>query len=74
MNPNLPKRLLPAIAALSSAIAFGGCASEEEIAMKRKYETRDQRANREVFYDNWLHPSVTEDEKEFFYRSFWKKE
>jgi nitric oxide synthase oxygenase domain/subunit len=69
MNRSLSQRLLPAIAALS-AIAFSGCASEEEIAIKRKYETRDQRANREVFYDNWLIPSVSEEDKDFFYRSF----
>ena len=56
------------------ALAFGGCASQEEIAAKRKYESDDERANREVFYDNWLRPSVSEDDKDFYYRPFRKKE
>ena len=50
-------RYLPlAFVFLSLALVTGGCASKEEIAPKRKYETHDERADREVFYDNWLHP------------------
>jgi nitric oxide synthase oxygenase domain/subunit len=69
-----PVRYLPlTFLFLVLALATSGCASKEEIAMRRKYESRDERANREVFYDNWLIPSVSEEDKEFFYRSFWKK-
>jgi hypothetical protein len=47
-----------------------GCASKEEIAMRRKYETQEEREHREVFYSNWLRPSVSEEDKDFYYRSF----
>jgi hypothetical protein len=74
MSPDFFRCLPPAIILPLFAIALGGCASDEELAAQRKYESRDQRAHREVFYDNWLRPSVSEDEKDFYYRSFWKKE
>jgi nitric oxide synthase oxygenase domain/subunit len=67
------RRLPFPFAFLSLALVSGGCASKEEIALRRKYESRDERANREVFYDNWLIPHVSEEDKDFFYRSFWKK-
>lgn len=73
MTRKFLRHLPTAIACFVFAIAFGGCASEEEIAARRKNESHDERAEREVFYDNWLRPSVTEDEKDFYYRSFWKK-
>ena len=74
MNQNFLRPLLTALASLTLMFAFGGCASKEELAAKRRWETHDERANREVFRSNWLLPSVSDDEKEFFYRSFWKRQ
>ena len=68
--PHLPA----AISVLSLALAFGGCASKDEIAAKRRWETDEERATREVFRSNWLLPSVSNEDKEFFYRPFWKRQ
>lgn len=60
-----------AAAALSQLL--GGCASKEERIAARRWETEDERTSREVFRSNWLFPSVSEEEKDFYYRSWWKK-
>ncbi len=74
----MSRRFLPhlpvAISVLSFAFALGGCASKDEIAARRRWETQDERANREVFRSNWLLPSVSQEDKDFFYRPFWKRE
>jgi hypothetical protein len=72
MKPVIHRPSLPALAAMSLAIALGGCASKEEIAAQRKWETDDQRAEREVFRTGWIRPHVSEEEKDFFYRPFFK--
>ena len=46
--------------------------SKDEIAAQRKWETYDERASREVFRSNWIVPSVSEEDKNFFYRPFFK--
>ena len=74
MSQKFPTRLAVAISAASLALVFAGCATKEEIAAKRRWESYDERASREVFRSNWLVPSVSEEEKDFFYRPFWKKE
>ncbi len=66
-----PKRLLPFFS-LALALAMGGCASKDEVAAQRRWETYDERADREVFRSNWLKPSVSEEDKSFFYRPFFK--
>ena len=70
MSLNFPPRLLLAISMCSLALVFGGCASKEERAAKKRWETQDERTTREVFKKDWLLPSVSEDEKNFFYRSW----
>jgi hypothetical protein len=70
MNRNFFPRLLPVLASLSFALALGGCASKEEREARRKWETQDERTTREVFHSNWFLPSVADDEKDFFYRSW----
>ena len=74
----MSQRFLPhipaAISVLSLALALGGCASKDEIAAKRRWETDEERATREVFRSNWLLPSVSNEDKEFFYRPFWKRQ
>ena len=74
MNMNFLRPFLFAIAAFAILPAFTGCASKEEIAAKRRWETQDERANREVFRENWLLPSVSNEDKDFFYRPFWKRQ
>ena len=68
--PHLPA----AISVLSLTLALGGCASKDEIAARRRWETQDERASREVFRSNWLLPSVSQEDKDFFYRPFWKRD
>jgi hypothetical protein len=70
MRLKFSPRLLPAISMLSLAFAFGGCASKEERMARRRWETQDERTTREVFKKDWLLPSVSADEKDFFYRSW----
>jgi hypothetical protein len=70
MRLNFSTRLPFAILASSLALVLGGCATKEEIAAKRRWETEDERATREVFRSNWILPSVSEDEKDFYYRSW----
>ena len=74
MSLNFSPRLLAAISASSLALTLGGCATKDEIAAKRRWETPDERATREVFRSNWLLPSVSQEEKDFFYRPFWKRQ
>ena len=74
MNMNSPRPLLTAIASFSLMLTFAGCATKEEIAAKRRWETDEERATREVFRENWLLPSVSNEDKDFFYRPFWKRQ
>ena len=73
MRLKFPPRLLFAISVSSLALAFGGCATKEERAARRRWETEDERTTREVFRSNWLFPSVSEDEKDFYYRSWLRR-
>ena len=70
MTLNFSPRLLLAISASSLALTLGGCATKEERASKRRWETQDERSTREVFRSDWLLPSVSNEDKDFFYRSF----
>ena len=70
MSQKFSSRLIAAIAALPLALAFGGCATKEERIARRKWETQDERTSREVFRSDWLLPSVSNEDKDFFYRSW----
>ncbi len=71
MRLNFPPRLLLVLSA--SVLALGGCATKEERAARRKWETADERATREVFRSDWLIPSVSKEDRDFFYGSFLRK-
>jgi hypothetical protein len=70
MSLNIFSRALPTIFASSLVLALGGCATKDERAAQRKWETQDERASREVFRSDWLIPSVSNEDKDFFYRSW----
>jgi hypothetical protein len=70
MSPTLSMRLLVAISASMLVATSAGCASKEERAARRKWETQDERATREVFQSDWLIPSVSNEDKDFFYKSW----
>ena len=70
MSMNFSPRLLVAISASSLVLALGGCATKEERAARRRWETSDERASREVFRSDWLVPSVSKEDRDFFYRSW----
>ena len=74
MNPKLFRPLNAALASLALILTFSGCVSKDERAARRRWETDDERATREVFRSNWLLPSVSNEEKDFFYRPFWKRQ
>ncbi len=73
MSLHFPPRLLLAISASSLALTLGGCATKEERIAKRRWETQDERADREVFRSDWLVPSVSKEDRDFFYGSFLRK-
>ena len=70
MSMNFSPRLLVAISASSLVLTLGGCATKEERAARRRWETSDERASREVFRSDWLVPSVSKEDRDFFYRSW----
>lgn len=55
------------------ASLFVGCATNYRTAQDSEIDAQERRSHREVFYSNWLRPSVSEEDKDFFYRSFWKR-
>ena len=72
----MSRRFSPQIPMVFSVLSLvlGGCASKDEIAAQRRWETQDERASREVFRSNWLLASVSQEDKDFFYRPFWKRD
>ena len=70
MSLNFSLRQLVAISASSLALTLAGCATKEERAAKRRWETQDQRSTREVFQSDWLLPSVSREDRDFFYKSW----
>lgn len=54
------------------ALAVPGCVTQPRRGIDRAGETEERRIHREVFYDNWFRPSVSEEDRDFYYRGFWK--
>jgi len=69
MSLNFSPRLLIAIAAPSLALVLGGCVSKEEKAARRRWETEDERTDREVFHTPWIRPPIPQEDRDFFYHS-----
>jgi hypothetical protein len=70
MNLKFFQRLMCALSICTLVLTFAGCASKEERAAQQRWETEDERAARHVFRSGWIRPSVTEEDKDFYYRSF----
>ena len=70
MSLHFSPRLLLPIASFTLTLMLGGCVSKEERIAQRKWETHDERTTREVFKKDWLLPSVSEEDKDFFYRTW----
>ena len=58
---------------LAFALCLAGCASRDEIEARRRYETQEERSHRRVFYSGWLFPQVSEEDKDFYYRSWLRR-
>jgi hypothetical protein len=58
----------------TAAIFFAGCVTQSNHGINRENETDDQRIDREVFRENWIRPSVSQEDWDFFYRPFWKSD
>ena len=54
------------------ALLLAGCVTPNRQGIRRVGETEDQRIDREVFRENWIRPSVSQEDVDFFYRPFWK--
>ena len=50
--------------------ALSGCATKSATPRASNYDSTERREHHDVFYSNWLRPSVSEEDKEFYYRSF----
>lgn len=70
MNLKFCQRLLCAMSVSTLVLTLGGCASKEERAAQQRWETDDERSARRVFRSGWIRPSITEEDKDFYYRSF----
>lgn len=55
------------------AVFLAGCVTQSQHGVNREGETEEQRIDREVFRENWIRPSVTQEDWDFFYRPFWKQ-
>ena len=51
------------------ALAVSGCVTPPP--KPHPGETEDERASREVFRENWIRPSVSQEDVDFYYRPFW---
>lgn len=52
------------------ALCLAGCVTKPR--KERPGETEDQRRHRDVFYSDWIRPSVTQEDVDFFYDPPWK--
>ena len=50
-----------------------GCATREEREAKDRQLTPEQRSHKRVFYSGWLIPEVSEEDKDFYYRSWLRR-
>lgn len=64
--PKFPLRMLTFLLAL----VVSGCVTPPRIPPVG--ETEDERTDREVFHENWIRPSVSQEDVDFFYRPFWR--
>lgn len=53
-------------------LSLFGCATRPRSPQTSEID-QERRVDHEVFYSNWLRPSVSEEDKDFFYRPFWKE-
>ncbi len=64
-------RRLPVLLTLSLLLTLiPGCVTKPHAETDVTAETDDQRSTRRVFQDDWLRPSVTKEDYDFFYKNF----
>jgi starvation-inducible outer membrane lipoprotein len=51
-------------------LCLAGCVTKPR--KERPDETEEQRIHRDVFYTDWVRPSVSQEDVDFFYDPFWK--
>jgi hypothetical protein len=66
MNVSLLFRVCVCLAVAGVA----GCVTPPSADSDILAETDDQRSTRRVFKDDWLRPSVTKEDYDFFYKNF----
>lgn len=51
-------------------LAVSGCVTKPQPHSDLTLETEEQKSHRRVFEDDWLRPSVTKEDYDFFYKGF----
>jgi hypothetical protein len=67
----LPLSFFLVLLSLLASLCLPGCVTPKKKSSSIISEDDEARSRREV-YGNWLRPSVSEEDKEFFYKPFWK--
>lgn len=52
------------------ATALAGCVTRPSADGDILSETDEQRSTRRIFKDDWLRPSITQEDYDFFYKNF----
>lgn len=50
--------------------SLSGCVTKPRAHSDLTLETDEQRSTRRIFKDDWLRPSVTQEDYDFFYKNF----
>ena len=50
--------------------SLSGCVTKQRAYSDLTLETEEQKSSRRVFKDDWLRPSVTQEDYDFFYKNF----
>lgn len=58
------------IATCASLFFIAGCVTPPKPIPDAFAQTDEERANQKVFKDDWLRPSVTKEDYDFFYKGF----
>lgn len=68
--PGMILRLLFRATACTAILCAAGCVTPPKPTTDILSETDEDRAHRKVFKDDWLRPSVTKEDYDFFYKGF----
>jgi hypothetical protein len=53
-------------------LPFSGCVTKDRLTSDLTFETDEQSSDRRIFKDDWIRPSVTKEDYDFFYKGWFK--